>query len=83
MNIEEKEKHNDSFYDKKKLYKSIINRNNDYIIKALKHDFPKNDIVLDNETGNYFIYLIIKYKNFSIIKKYDNALNVNLKNKHK
>ena len=74
MNIEEKEKHNDSFYDKKKLYKSIINRNNDYIIiKALKHDFPKNDTVLDNETGNYFIYLILKYKNFSIIKKYDNV----------
>ena len=36
MDIEEKEKHNKSFYDKKKLYEPIINKNNDYIIKALK-----------------------------------------------
>ena len=83
MNIEEKEKHNESFYDKKKLYESIINRNNDYIIKALKHDFPINDTVLDDKTGDYFIHLIIKYKNFGIIKKYDNTLNVNLENKQK
>lgn len=83
MNIEEKEKHNESFYDKKKLYESIINRNNEYIIKALKHDFPINDTVLDDKTGDYFIHLIIKYKNFNIIKKYDNTLNVNLENKQK
>ena len=83
MNIEEKEKHNESFYDKKKLYEAIINRNNDYIIKVLKHDFPINDIVLDDKTGDYFIHLIIKYNNFSIIKKYDNTLNVNLENKQK
>jgi len=83
MNIEEKEKHNESFYDKKKLYEAIINRNNDYIIKVLKHDFPINDTVLDDKTGDYFIHLIIKYNNFSIIKKYDNTLNVNLENKQK
>ena len=83
MNIEEKEKHNESFYEKKKLYEAIINRNNDYIIKVLKHDFPINDTVLDDKTGDYFIHLIIKYNNFSIIKKYDNTLNVNLENKQK
>ena len=83
MNIEEKEKHNESFYDKKKLYESIINRNNDYIIISLKHDFPTNDTVLDDKTGDYFIHLIIKYKNFIIIKKYDNTLKVNLENKQK
>ena len=33
INIKEKEKHNESFYDKKKLYESIINRNNDSLIK--------------------------------------------------
>ena len=83
MNIEDKEKHNESFYDKKKLYESIINRNDDYIIKVLKHDFPINDIILDDKTGDYFIHLIIKYKNFSIIKKYDNIINVNLENNQK
>ena len=83
MNIEEKEKYNESFYDKKKLYESIINRNNDYIIKALKHDFPINDTVLDDKTVDYFIRLIIKYKYFSIIKKYDNTLNINLENTQK
>jgi hypothetical protein len=83
MNIEEKEKHNESFYDKKKLYESIINRNNDYIIKALKHDFPINDTVLDDKTVDYFIHLMIKYKYFSIIKKYDNTLNINLENTQK
>ena len=35
MNIEEKEKHNESFYDKKKLYESIINRK--IMIILLKH----------------------------------------------
>ena len=33
INIKEKEKHNESFYDKKKLYESIINRNNDSLLK--------------------------------------------------
>ena len=33
INIKEKEKHNESFYDKKKLYDSIINRNNDSLLK--------------------------------------------------
>ena len=64
MNIEEKEKYNESFYDKKKLYESIINRNNDYIIKELKHDFPINYTILDDKTGDYFIHLIIKFKKF-------------------
>ena len=62
INIKEKEKHNESFYDKKKLYESIINRNNDYIIKELKHDFPINDTILDDKTGDYLIHL--KFKKF-------------------
>ena len=68
---------------RKKLYGSIISGNNDYIIKALKHDFPINDTVLYDKTVDYFIHLIIKYKYFSIIKKYNNTLNENLKNTQK
>ena len=83
MNIKEKGKYNEFFYDKKKLYESIINRNNDCIIKEVKYDFQINDTVLDDKTGDYFIHLIIKYKNFNIIKKYDNTLNVNLENTQK
>ena len=83
MNIEDKNKHNESFYNKKKLYESIKNKNNDYIIKALKHNFPINETVLDDIEGDYFIHLIIKYNIFNVIKNYENKINVNLKNKEK
>jgi hypothetical protein len=83
MNIEEKTKHNESFYNKDKLYDSIINKNIDYIIKVLKHNFPINDIILDDKTGDYFIHLIIKYNIFNVIKKCEKTINVNLENKNK
>ena len=83
MNIEEKNKHNESFYNKDKLYESIINKDSDYIIKVLKHNFPINDIILDDKTGDYFIHLIVKYNIFNVIKKYENKVNVNLENKKK
>ena len=83
MNIEEKTKHNDSFYNKEKLFDAIKNKNIDYIIKALKHNFPINETILENKTGDYFIHLIIKYNIFNVIKKYENIINVNLENKQK
>ena len=83
MNIEEKEKHNKLFYNKEKLYESIKNRNKDYIIKALRHNFPINDIILDDKTGDYFIHLIIKYNIFNVIQDYENNININLENKQK
>ena len=83
MNIEEKEKHNKSFYNKEKLYEAIKNKNKDYIIKVLRHNFPINDIILDDKTGDYFIHLIIKNNIFYVIKDYENNINVNLENKQK
>ena len=83
MNIEEKTKHNESFYNKEKLFDAIKNKNIDYIIKALKHNFPINETILENKTGDYFIHLIIKYNIFNVIKKYENIINVNLENKQK
>ena len=83
MNVEDKEKHNRLFGDKALMYKNIINKNCEYIIKALKHYFPINEVVLDEKTGDYFIHLIIKYNIFNVIKKYDNMINVNLENKQK
>ena len=83
MNVEDKEKHNRLFGDKALMYKNIINKNCEYIIKALKHYFPINEVVLDEKTGDYFIHLIIKYNIFNVIKKYDNVINVNLENKQK
>jgi len=83
MNVEDKEKHNRLFGDKALMYKNIINKNCEYIIKALKHYFPINEVVLDEKTGDYFIHLIIKYNIFNVIKKYDNIINVNLENKQK
>ena len=55
----------------------------DYIIKVLKHNFPINETVLDDKTGDYFIHLIIKNNIFNVIKKCDNNINVNLENKQK
>ena len=83
MNVEDKEKHNRLFGDKALMYKNIINKNCEFIIKALKHYFPINEVVLDEKTGDYFIHLIIKYNIFNVIKKYDNIINVNLENKQK
>lgn len=83
MDIEEKTKHNESFNNKEKLIESIKNKNINYIINVLKHNFPINDIVLDDKTGDYFIHLIIKYNIFNVIKKYENSINVNLENKQK
>lgn len=83
MNVEDKEKHNRLFGDKALMYKNIINKNCEYIIKALKHYFPINEVILDEKTGDYFIHLIIKYNIFNVIKKYDNIINVNLENKQK
>ena len=83
MNVEDKEKHNRLFGDKALMYKNIINKNCEYIIKALKHYFPISEVVLDEKTGDYFIHLIIKYNIFNVIKKYDNIINVNLENKQK
>ena len=83
MNIEEKEKHNKSFYNKEKLYEAIKNKNKEYIIKVLRHNFPINDIILDDKTGDYFIHLIIKNNIFYVIKDYENNINVNLENKQK
>ena len=83
MNVEEKDKHNKIFNDKSLLYKNIINKNNEYIIKALKHYFPINEVILDDKTGDYFIHLIIKNNIFNVIKKYDNVIDVNLENKQK
>ena len=83
MNVEDKEKHNALFGDKSMMYKNIINKNSEYIIKALKHYFPINEVVLDDKTGDYFIHLIIKHNIFHVIKKYDNLINVNLDNKQK
>ena len=83
MNVEEKEKHNHLFGDKTLMYKNIINKNSEFIIKALKHYFPINEVVLDETTGDYFIHLIIKNNIFNVIKKYDNIINVNLENKQK
>ena len=83
MNVEDKEKHNRLFGDKALMYKNIINKNCEFIIKALKHYFPINEVILDEKTGDYFIHLIIKYNIFNVIKKYDNMINVNLENKQK
>ena len=83
MNVEDKEKHNRLFGDKALMYKNIINKNCEFIIKALKHYFPINEFILDEKTGDYFIHLIIKYNIFNVIKKYDNVINVNLENKQK
>ena len=83
MNIEDKSKHNESFYNKEKLFECIKNKNIDYIIKALKHNFPINETILDDKTGDYFIHLIIKYNIFNVIKNYENKININLKNKQK
>ena len=83
MNVEDKEKHNRLFGDRALMYKNIINKNCEFIIKALKHYFPINEVVLDEKTGDYFIHLIIKYNIFNVIKKYDNIINVNLENKQK
>ena len=83
MNVEDKEKHNRLFGDKALMYKNIINKNCEFIIKALKHYFPINEVILDEKTGDYFIHLIIKYNIFNVIKKYDNVINVNLENKQK
>jgi len=83
MNVEDKEKHNRLFGDKALIYKNIINKNCEYIIKALKHYFPINEVILDEKTGDYFIHLIIKYNIFNVIKKYDNIINVNLENRQK
>lgn len=83
MNIEDKKKHNESFYNKEKLYESIKNKNIDYVTKVLKHNFPINDNIIDSKTGDYFIHLIIKYNIFNVIKKCENSINVNLENKQK
>ena len=83
MNVEDKEKHNNLFGNKLLMYKNIINKNCEFIIKALKHYFPINEVILDEKTGDYFIHLIIKYNIFNVIKKYDNLINVNLENKQK
>jgi len=83
MNVEDKEKHNRLLGDKALMYKNIINKNCEFIIKALKHYFPINEVILDEKTGDYFIHLIIKYNIFNVIKKYDNIINVNLENKQK
>ena len=83
MNVEEKEKHNILFTDKIMLYKNIINKNCENIIKYLKHYFPINEIILDDTTGDYFIHLIIKNDIFNVIQKYDNVIDVNLENKQK
>ena len=83
MNVEEKIKHNNLFSDKTLMYKNIINKNSEYVIKALKHYFPINELILDEKTGDYFIHLIIKNNIFNVIKKYDNVIDVNLENKQK
>ena len=83
MNVEDKEKHNRLLGDKALMYKNIINKNCEFIIKALKHYFPINEVILDEKTGDYFIHLIIKYNIFNVIKKYDNVINVNLENRQK
>ena len=83
MNVEDKGKHNNLFGDKSLMYKNIINKNSEYIIKALKHYFPINEVILDEKTGDYFIHLIIKYNIFNVIKKYDNIIDVNLENNQK
>ena len=83
MNIEEKIKHNKLFHNKDKLLESIKNKNIEYIIKALNHNFPINETVIDDRTGDYFIHLVIKNNIFNVIKRYDNILNVNLENKQK
>ena len=83
MNVEDKIKHNNLFSDKTLMYKNIINKNSEYVIKALKHYFPINEIILDEKTGDYFIHLIIKNNIFNVIKKYDNVIDVNLENKQK
>ena len=83
MNVEEKIKHNNLFNDKTLMYKNIINKNCEYIIKALKHYFPINELILDEKTGDYFIHLIIKNNIFNVLKKYDNVIDVNLENNQK
>ena len=83
MNVEDKIKHNNLFSDKALMYKNIINKNSEYIIKALKHYFPINELILDEKTGDYFIHLIIKNNIFNVLKKYDNVIDVNLENKQK
>ena len=83
MNVEDKIKHNNLFSDKTLMYKNIMNKNSEYVIKALKHYFPINEIILDEKTGDYFIHLIIKNNIFNVIKKYDNVIDVNLENKQK
>ena len=83
MNIEDKDKHNKLLSNKINLYKNIINKNCDFVIKALKHNFPINNTILDEKTGDYFIHLIIKNNIFNVIKKYDNTIDINIENKQK
>lgn len=83
LNIEEKNKHNELFYDKEKLFQAINKKNTEYVIKVLRHNFPINNIIIDEKTGDYFIHLIIKNDIFSVVKECDNIVNVNLENKQK
>lgn len=83
MNVEDKDKHNKLFANKINLYKNIVNKNCDFVIKALKHNFPINNAILDEKTGDYFIHLIIKNNIFNVIKKCDNIININIENKQK
>ena len=83
LNIEEKNKHNELFYDKEKFFQAIFKKNTEYVIKVLRHNFPINNIIIDEKTGDYFIHLIIKNDIFSVVKECDNIINVNVENKQK
>ena len=85
MDIDEKGKHFSAFNNKEKLFNAIKKNDSEYILNALKHNFPVNDTVLDEKTGDYFIHLAIKYNYnlFKVIDKCEINLNLNLENKQK
>ena len=82
IDIEEKEKHINSFLSKKDMIEALNNKNFTFIKSSLEHGFRENEIILDEKNGDYLIHKLARLNKVNIINCV-NDTDYNLQNKNK
>ena len=82
MDIDKKNEHFQSFYDKNKIIESLRDDNYNYIKKCLQHGFKQNEIILDENNNEYLIHILAR-KNKIYLLNNINGIDYDILNKDK
>ena len=72
MDIDKKNEHFQSFYDKNKIIESLSDDNYNYIKICLQHGFKLNEIILDENNNEYLIHILARKNKINLLNNINN-----------